>query len=101
MDGQAGAAPLPWHTALPPLWHPCSLLVPTASVPLPLQLLSGAEDSFVHVWKLSRNPDTDDVEVSLGSGSPHWGARSKYAAPQAVAALWGHGTSAVLSCSLR
>lgn len=30
----------------------------------PLQLLSGAEDSFVHVWKLSRNPDTDDVEVS-------------------------------------
>lgn len=30
----------------------------------PSQLLSGAEDSFVHVWKLSRNPDTDDVEVS-------------------------------------
>ncbi|XP_052523177.1 WD repeat-containing protein 54 [Tympanuchus pallidicinctus] len=27
------------------------------------KLLSGAEDSFVHVWKLSRNPDTDDVEV--------------------------------------
>ncbi|NXW36837.1 WDR54 protein, partial [Phaetusa simplex] len=27
------------------------------------KLLSGAEDSFVHVWKLSRNPDTDDVEI--------------------------------------
>uniref|UniRef100_A0A8B9EFF9 Elongator complex protein 2 n=1 Tax=Anser cygnoides TaxID=8845 RepID=A0A8B9EFF9_ANSCY len=32
--------------------------------PLTGKLLSGAEDSFVHVWKLSRNPDTDDVEVS-------------------------------------
>uniref|UniRef100_A0A672TVM9 WD repeat domain 54 n=1 Tax=Strigops habroptila TaxID=2489341 RepID=A0A672TVM9_STRHB len=28
------------------------------------KLLSGAEDSFVHIWKLSRNPDTDDIEVS-------------------------------------
>lgn len=27
------------------------------------KLLSGAEDSFVHVWKLSRSPDTDDVEI--------------------------------------
>ncbi|KAK4818568.1 hypothetical protein QYF61_014704 [Mycteria americana] len=27
------------------------------------KLLSGAEDSFVHVWKLGRNPDTDDVEI--------------------------------------
>ncbi|NXN40201.1 WDR54 protein, partial [Rhinoptilus africanus] len=27
------------------------------------KLLSGAEDSFVHVWKISRNPDTDDVEI--------------------------------------
>ncbi|NXW10293.1 WDR54 protein, partial [Fregetta grallaria] len=27
------------------------------------KLLSGAEDSFVHVWKLSRNPDTEDVEI--------------------------------------
>ncbi|KAM4672710.1 WD repeat-containing protein 54 isoform 2-T2 [Amazona ochrocephala] len=27
------------------------------------KLLSGAEDSFVHIWKLSRNPDTDDVEI--------------------------------------
>ncbi|PKU46789.1 wd repeat-containing protein 54 [Limosa lapponica baueri] len=26
------------------------------------KLLSGAEDSFVHVWKLSRNLDTDDVK---------------------------------------
>ncbi|NXG64499.1 WDR54 protein, partial [Hemiprocne comata] len=26
-------------------------------------LLSGAEDSFVHVWKLSRNPYTDDIEI--------------------------------------
>ncbi|NXE30743.1 WDR54 protein, partial [Ardeotis kori] len=26
-------------------------------------LLSGAEDSFVHVWKLSRDADTDDVEI--------------------------------------
>uniref|UniRef100_A0A8D0F4A2 WD repeat domain 54 n=1 Tax=Strix occidentalis caurina TaxID=311401 RepID=A0A8D0F4A2_STROC len=25
------------------------------------KLLSGAEDSFVHVWKLSRNPDTGEV----------------------------------------
>ncbi|RMC14602.1 hypothetical protein DUI87_09700 [Hirundo rustica rustica] len=32
------------------------------------QLLSGAEDSFVHVWELSRNPDTDDIEVSPGLG---------------------------------
>ncbi|NWZ17578.1 WDR54 protein, partial [Agelaius phoeniceus] len=31
--------------------------------PLTGKLLSGAEDSFVHVWKLSRNPDTDDIEV--------------------------------------
>ncbi|XP_064275203.1 WD repeat-containing protein 54 isoform X2 [Passer domesticus] len=31
--------------------------------PLSGKLLSGAEDSFVHVWKLSRNPDTDDIEV--------------------------------------
>ncbi|NXV71812.1 WDR54 protein, partial [Atlantisia rogersi] len=27
------------------------------------KLLSGAEDSFVHVWQLSRNPDTDDIEI--------------------------------------
>ncbi|XP_030306377.1 WD repeat-containing protein 54 isoform X1 [Calypte anna] len=27
------------------------------------KLLSGAEDSFVHVWKLSRNPDKDDIEI--------------------------------------
>lgn len=27
------------------------------------KLLSGAEDSFVHIWKLSRNPDTDDIEI--------------------------------------
>ncbi|NXW25234.1 WDR54 protein, partial [Circaetus pectoralis] len=27
------------------------------------KLLSGAEDSFVHIWKLSRNPDTDNVEI--------------------------------------
>ncbi|KAM6076768.1 WD repeat-containing protein 54 isoform 2-T3 [Chlamydotis macqueenii] len=26
-------------------------------------LLSGAEDSFVHVWKLSRDADTDEVEI--------------------------------------
>ncbi|KAI1238070.1 WD repeat-containing protein 54, partial [Lamprotornis superbus] len=31
--------------------------------PLTGKLLSGAEDSFVHVWKLSRNPDTDDIEI--------------------------------------
>ncbi|XP_050829807.1 WD repeat-containing protein 54 isoform X2 [Serinus canaria] len=31
--------------------------------PLTGKLLSGAEDSFVHVWKLSRNPDTDDIEM--------------------------------------
>ncbi|XP_030921219.1 WD repeat-containing protein 54 [Geospiza fortis] len=31
--------------------------------PLTGKLLSGAEDSFVHVWKLSRDPDTDDIEV--------------------------------------
>ncbi|NWS13919.1 WDR54 protein, partial [Pachyramphus minor] len=31
--------------------------------PLTGKLLSGAEDSFVHVWKLSRDPDTDDVEI--------------------------------------
>ncbi|KAL2305580.1 hypothetical protein Nmel_007575 [Mimus melanotis] len=36
--------------------------VPTVH-PFPPQLLSGAEDSFVHVWKLSRNPDTDDIEI--------------------------------------
>ncbi|NWV00704.1 WDR54 protein, partial [Upupa epops] len=27
------------------------------------KLLSGAEDSFVHVWQLSRNPETYDIEV--------------------------------------
>ncbi|KAM6132347.1 WD repeat-containing protein 54 [Pterocles gutturalis] len=27
------------------------------------KLLSGAEDSFVHVWKLGRDPDTGDVEL--------------------------------------
>ncbi|XP_074677794.1 WD repeat-containing protein 54 isoform X4 [Strix aluco] len=27
------------------------------------KLLSGAEDSFVHVWKLSRNPDTGEVAI--------------------------------------
>ncbi|NXE99366.1 WDR54 protein, partial [Menura novaehollandiae] len=31
--------------------------------PLTGKLLSGAEDSFVHVWKLSRNPDTDGIEI--------------------------------------
>ncbi|XP_027765455.1 WD repeat-containing protein 54 [Empidonax traillii] len=31
--------------------------------PLTGKLLSGAEDSFVHVWELSRDPDTDDVEI--------------------------------------
>ncbi|KAM6313466.1 WD repeat-containing protein 54 [Aegotheles albertisi] len=28
------------------------------------KLLSGAEDSFVHVWQLSRDPDTDSIEVA-------------------------------------
>lgn len=90
----------PGHGAAVPVasLHPPG---PTASVPLPLQLLSGAEDSFVHVWKLSRNPDTDDVEVSQGSGSPQWGAYGKYMALQAVAAPWGRGTGAALSCSLQ
>lgn len=44
----------------------CALCSPRCAHGLsavPLQLLSGAEDSFVHVWKLSRNLDTDDVEV--------------------------------------
>ncbi|XP_016278868.1 WD repeat-containing protein 54 isoform X1 [Monodelphis domestica] len=27
------------------------------------KLLSGAEDSFVHIWKLSRNPDSGCIEV--------------------------------------
>ncbi|NXD18121.1 WDR54 protein, partial [Nothocercus nigrocapillus] len=27
------------------------------------KLLSGAEDSFVHIWKLSRSPGTGDIEV--------------------------------------
>ncbi|KAK2511394.1 Wdr54 [Columba guinea] len=27
------------------------------------KLLSGAEDSFVHVWQLSTNPDTEDIEI--------------------------------------
>ncbi|XP_053921714.1 WD repeat-containing protein 54 [Cuculus canorus] len=27
------------------------------------KLLSGAEDSFVHVWELGRNPDTDGIEL--------------------------------------
>ncbi|RLV76327.1 hypothetical protein DV515_00017092 [Chloebia gouldiae] len=31
--------------------------------PLTGKLLSGAEDSFVHVWKLCREPDSDDIEV--------------------------------------
>ncbi|NXG39771.1 WDR54 protein, partial [Dromaius novaehollandiae] len=31
--------------------------------PLTGKLLSGAEDSFVHIWKLSKNRDTDDVEI--------------------------------------
>ncbi|XP_062430823.1 WD repeat-containing protein 54 isoform X2 [Rhea pennata] len=31
--------------------------------PLTGKLLSGAEDSFVHIWKLSKNLDTDDVEI--------------------------------------
>ncbi|XP_068800076.1 WD repeat-containing protein 54 [Struthio camelus] len=31
--------------------------------PLTGKLLSGAEDSFVHIWKLSKNLDTGDVEI--------------------------------------
>ncbi|NXS62991.1 WDR54 protein, partial [Brachypteracias leptosomus] len=31
--------------------------------PLTGKLLSGAEDSFVHVWRISRNPDTEDIEI--------------------------------------
>ncbi|XP_069712833.1 WD repeat-containing protein 54 [Phaenicophaeus curvirostris] len=27
------------------------------------KLLSGAEDSFVHIWELSRDPDTDEIEL--------------------------------------
>lgn len=54
---RAGAAPRSAHRAASPhCAHGLSAV--------PLQLLSGAEDSFVHVWKLSRSPDTDDVEVS-------------------------------------
>ncbi|PKK17104.1 WD repeat domain 54 [Columba livia] len=30
---------------------------------VPPCLLSGAEDSFVHVWQLSTNPDTEDIEI--------------------------------------
>ncbi|XP_017597874.1 PREDICTED: WD repeat-containing protein 54, partial [Corvus brachyrhynchos] len=36
--------------------------------PLTGKLLSGAEDSFVHVWQLRRDPDTDGIEVSPGLG---------------------------------
>lgn len=55
---RAGAAPRSAHHAVSPhCAHGLSAV--------PLQLLSGAEDSFVHVWKLSRSPDTDDVEVSV------------------------------------
>ena len=71
-----------------------------ASVPLPLQLLSGAEDSFVHVWKLSRNLDTDDVEVSLCSSSRQWGAWGRLVVLQGIAAPWGHSTGAALSSVL-
>uniref|UniRef100_A0A674JVP0 WD repeat-containing protein 54 beta-propeller domain-containing protein n=1 Tax=Terrapene triunguis TaxID=2587831 RepID=A0A674JVP0_9SAUR len=31
--------------------------------PLTGKLLSGAEDSYVQIWKLSRSPDTGDIEV--------------------------------------
>ncbi|NXJ21908.1 WDR54 protein, partial [Dicrurus megarhynchus] len=31
--------------------------------PLTGKLLSGAEDSFVHVWQLSKDPDTDGIEI--------------------------------------
>ncbi|XP_025931922.1 WD repeat-containing protein 54 [Apteryx rowi] len=31
--------------------------------PLTGKLLSGAEDSFVHIWKLSKNLDTEDIEI--------------------------------------
>uniref|UniRef100_A0A8B9C8R3 Elongator complex protein 2 n=1 Tax=Anser brachyrhynchus TaxID=132585 RepID=A0A8B9C8R3_9AVES len=56
--------------------------------PLTGKLLSGAEDSFVHVWKLSRNPDTDDVESPacplLGGDAPTGRRGSK-------AACWACG----------
>lgn len=59
----------------------------------PLQLLSGAEDSFVHVWKLSRNPDTDDVEVSArrerAAGIRERGAAGRCRRVAAVAAARG------------
>lgn len=49
----------------------------------PAQLLSAAEDSFVRVWGLSRNADTDSIEVSPRTArlkgwetpvfpGPHW-----------------------------
>lgn len=41
-----------------------------ACLSFPLQLLSGSEDSFVEVWGLTHNPDTDDIEVSEGWGAP-------------------------------
>uniref|UniRef100_A0A8C0J2Q2 WD repeat domain 54 n=1 Tax=Chelonoidis abingdonii TaxID=106734 RepID=A0A8C0J2Q2_CHEAB len=31
--------------------------------PLTGKLLSGAEDSYVQIWKLSRSPDTGDIEI--------------------------------------
>lgn len=81
------AAALCQHTVLLPPGDRSGLSVPTASVPLPWQLLSGAEDSFVHVWKLSRDPDTDDIEVSDSSDSPWWGTCSKAVARGGVVGL--------------
>lgn len=58
----------PWHPT--PVSHPaprhCHLRGVPMVPPLSWQLLSGAEDSFVHVWQLSRDPDTDGIEVSPG-----------------------------------
>uniref|UniRef100_A0A8C6YJB1 WD repeat domain 54 n=1 Tax=Nothoprocta perdicaria TaxID=30464 RepID=A0A8C6YJB1_NOTPE len=39
------------------------------------KLLSGAEDSFVHVWQLGRSPDTGDIEVGPGAPGAARGGR--------------------------
>lgn len=88
---RAGAAPRSAHRAASPRCaHGLSAV--------PLQLLSGAEDSFVHVWKLSRSPDTDDVEVSetrASSGDPGQGHRGL------LLSCWHHGSGlwGYTSCS--
>lgn len=66
LQRQARSVPLPVPWPLP--LHRAGLSPALLSLTTSFQLLSAAEDTFVHLWQLSRSPEDGAIEVSVGKG---------------------------------